>query len=81
MIEPANGRAGNLKTLLDGKIYTPVGNYDVATLCKSRDYARYRREPLGVQNRGLRSEEVYNVVLKVHVDIYQANLFNRAGAH
>ena len=59
MISPANGGTGNLKALLDYKIDTPVGNDDVATLRKGGDYARYCREPLGVQNRGLCSEEVW----------------------
>ena len=81
MIVRANGGTGNLKALLDSKIDTLVGNDDVATHCKGRDQARYCREPLGVQNRGLCSEEVCNVVLKVHVDICPANLFMRAGAH
>ena len=81
MIVPADGRTENLKALLYSKVDTPVGNDDVATLCQGRDHARYCREPLGVQNRGLCSEEVCYVVLKVHVYIYQANLFVRAGAH
>ena len=58
MIEPADGETGYLKALLDSKIDTPVGNNEVATLSKGKDYARYRRESLGVQNRGLCSEEV-----------------------
>ena len=81
MIEPANGGTVNLKALLNSKMDTPVGNDDVAMLCKGGDYARYCQEPLGLQNRGLCSEEVCNLALKVHVDIYQANLFVRAGAH
>ena len=44
MIEPANGTTGNLQALLDSKIDAPVGNNDVAVLCKCGYYARYRRE-------------------------------------
>ena len=39
MIEPADGGTGYLKALLDSKIDTPVGNNEVATLSKGKDYA------------------------------------------
>ncbi len=81
MIKPANGRTGNLQALLDGKIDTPVGNNDVATLCKHRHHARYCREALGVENRGFCTEEVCHVALKVHVDICKPKPFVTERAH
>ena len=71
----------NLQALLDSKIDTPVGNNDVATLCKRRDHARYCRETLGVENRGLCTEEVCYVALKVYVDIWKPKPFVTARAH
>ena len=49
-IEPGSGITGNLQALQDSKIDVAVGDSDVATLCKYRDYARYCRESMGVEN-------------------------------
>ena len=72
MIEPANSTARNLQALLDSKVDTSVSNNDVATLCECWDYTRYCRESLRVENRGLCTEEICYVALKVHVDICRA---------
>ena len=54
---------------MNSEIDAAVGDNDVPTLCKCRYHARNRRETLRVEDRGLSTEEVCYVVLKVHVDI------------
>ena len=49
-IEPENGITGNLQALQDSKIDGALGDSDVATFCKYRDYARDCRKSMGVEN-------------------------------
>ena len=49
-IEPENGITGNLQALQDSKIDGALGDSDVATFFKYRDYARHCRESMGLEN-------------------------------
>ena len=69
VVIPSDGTAGNLQTLLNGKVDTAICDNDVPALGKSRNYGADGRECLRVQNRGLGTQEVSNILLQLDVDI------------
>lgn len=72
VVIPPNRRTRYLDTLLDGKVYRAIRDYDISSLAESRNNGGDGRESLRVKNGRLRSQKFRNITFQVKVCIYLA---------
>lgn len=67
MVEPSNGAPRDLQALLDGKVDTSVRYDDVTTFAKRRNNRSDGRESLRVDDAGLSTQEVSDVLFELNM--------------
>lgn len=70
VVIPSDGRPRDLQPLLNSKIGTSVGDYDIATLAEGRDDGGNGRECLGIDNSSLSTQEIRDVLLELDMNVW-----------